>query len=131
MYHDTSASLLLDLWRWLKAEWDVLLAMFWDWSTSARSVELTAQQDGILRIGPVNPITAQDLEWARRGEFGERCQVVEGVHRELSDFIHRVVVHRREEAVRGWRNWLREDPIVHPDRWLGPDLVPPAPLFAV
>ena len=26
----------------------------------------------------------------------------------LYDFIHRVVVHRRGEAIRGWRNWLRE-----------------------
>ena len=39
-------------------------------------------------------------------------------------------MHRREEAIRGWRNWLREDPLVHPCRWLRPDLVPPAPFFA-
>ena len=32
----------------------------------------------------------------------------------LSHFVHRVVVHRRDEAIRGWRNWLREDPLVHP-----------------
>ena len=24
-----------------------------------------------------------------------------------------------------WRNWIREDPMVHPYRWLRPDLVPP------
>ena len=41
-------------------------------------------------------------------------------------FMH-VVVHRRDEAIRGWRNWIREDPTVHPYRWLRPDLVPPAP----
>ena len=57
-------------------------------------------------------------------------QVVEGLHRWLSDFIHGVVVHRKEEAILGWRNWLREDPLVHPYKWLGPDLVLPA-LFAV
>ena len=29
----------------------------------------------------------------------------------------------------GWRNWLREDPFVHPYKWLRPDLVPPAPFL--
>ena len=44
------------------------------------------------------------------------------VHRRLSDFIHQVVVHRRVEAIREWRNWIREDLSVHPYRWLRPDL---------
>ena len=56
-------------------------------------------------------------------------QVVEGLHRRLSDFIHGVVVHRREDAIRVWRNWLREDRLVHPYKWLRPDLVPPAPFL--
>ena len=30
---------------------------------------------------------------------------------------------------RGWRNWIREDPLVHPYKWLRPDLVPPAPFL--
>ena len=55
--------------------------------------------------------------------------VAAGVHRRLCDFIHQIVVHRRDEAIRGWRNWLREDPLVHPYRWLRPDLVPPAPFL--
>ena len=33
------------------------------------------------------------------------------------------------EAIRWWRYSLREDPLVHPYRWLRPDLVPPLPLF--
>ena len=74
----------------------------------------------------LSPLCA-DFEMARRG--GEWLQVVEGLHRRLSDFIHRVVVRRREEAIRGWRNWLREDPLVHPYKWLRPDLVPPALFF--
>ena len=28
-----------------------------------------------------------------------------------------------------WRNWIREDPSVHPYKWLRPDLVPPAPFL--
>ena len=39
------------------------------------------------------------------------------------------MVHRRDEAIRRWRNWLREDPLVHPYKWLRPDLVPPAPFL--
>ena len=39
------------------------------------------------------------------------------------------MVHRRDEAVRGWRNWIREDPLVHPYRWLRPDLVLLAPFL--
>ena len=52
-----------------------------------------------------------------------------GVHRRLSDFIHQLVVHRRDEAIKEWRNWIREDPLVHPYRWLRPDLVPPSPFL--
>ena len=58
---------------------------------------------------------------------GEFHRVVSDVHRLLSDFIHQVVVHRRDEAIRVWRDWIREDPLVHPYRWLRADLVPPAP----
>ena len=63
---------------------------------------------------------------ARGGDLGQCCQVVQGLHCRLSDFIHGVVVHHREEAVRGWGGWLREDPFVHPCKWLRPELVPPA-----
>ena len=40
-----------------------------------------------------------------------------------------MVVHRRDEAIQGWRGWLREDPLVRPHRWLRPDLVPPPSPF--
>ena len=51
------------------------------------------------------------------------------IHRRLGDFIHQVVVHPRDEAIRVWRSWIREDPLVHPYRWLRPDLVPLAPFL--
>ena len=53
-------------------------------------------------------------------------EVVGGLHDRLSDFIHRVVVMRRDEVIRSWRKRLRGDPLVRPNRWLRPDLVPPA-----
>ena len=45
------------------------------------------------------------------------------------DFLHKVVVFRRDVAVRSWRSWLLEDDKVHPYRWLKPDLVAPAPFL--
>ena len=42
--------------------------------------------------------------------IGDFHRVVSDVHRRLSDFIHAVVVHRRDEAIREWRNRIREDP---------------------
>ena len=47
----------------------------------------------------------------------------------LSDFIDAVVVHRRDEAIREWRNSVRENPLIHPWKWHRPDTVPPAPFL--
>ena len=63
MYHDASTALLLDVRRRFKAMLDVLLAMIRDGITWARSLELTAQWDGILRIGPVHHLAVQDLDF--------------------------------------------------------------------
>ena len=93
----------------------------------SRSVELTAQWDRILAAGPLYLVTLGDLGAVRSLGIGDFYQVVSDVHHRLSDFTHAVVVHRRDEAIRGWRNWLREDP----HKWLRPDLVLPAPFFAV
>ena len=62
-------------------------------------------------------------------DIGAFYHAASDVHHRLGDFIHVVVVHRRDEAIRGWRNWIREDPMVHPNRWLRPDLVPLAPFL--
>ena len=85
--------------------------------------------DQILALGPMYRVTLDDLSVGRDLGIGAFFDVAAGVHRRLCDFIHQVVVHRRDEAIRGWRNWIREDPLVHPCRWLRPDLVPPAPFL--
>ena len=82
-----------------------------------------------LAIGPSYPITRCDLAAVWGLGMGEFHGVVSGLHRRLCDFIHAVVVHRRDDAIRGWRNWVREDPLVHPYKWLRPDLVLPAPFL--
>ena len=108
---------------------DVLDAMIRNGVSLARSVELTAQWDRIIAIGPLHPVTIGDLDMVRGVGVCEIHRIVSDVHRRLSDFVHAVVVHRRDEAIRRWRNWIREDPIVHPCWWLRPDLVLPAPLL--
>ena len=126
LYHDVSAAPLLDLRRRLKLVVDVLSAMIRGGVSLAQSVELAVQWDAILRSGPIHRTTAENFLLARGEDLGQCCQVVQGLHRRLSDFIHAVVVYRREEAIRGWRGWLREDPFVHPYKWLRPEMVPPA-----
>ena len=98
MYHDASSAVLLDLRRRFKAVGDVLHAMIRDGITLARSLGPTVQWDGINRIEQVYALTVQDFEMARSGGLGESLQVVERLHLWLPDFIHRVVVHRREEV---------------------------------
>ena len=129
LYRDASIAPLLDMRRRLKAVMDVLSAMIRNGVSLARSVEVTAQWDRILAIGPLHPVTIGDLDMVRGVGVGEFHRIVSDVHRRLSDFVHAVVVHRRDEAIRGWRNWLREDPLVHPYKWLRPDLVPPLPFL--
>ena len=108
---------------------DVFDAMIRHGASLSRSVELTAQWDEILAVGPLYPVTLDDLHVVEGSGLGDFHRVVSCVHHRLSDFIHEVVVHRRDEAIRGWCNWLREDPLVHPYKWLRPGLVPPAPFL--
>ena len=129
LYRDSSISPLLDMRRRFRAVMDVLSAIIRNGISLARSVELAAQWDKILAIGPLHPVTVGDFDMVQGVCVGEFHRIVSDVHRRLSDFIHAVVVHRRDEAIRGWRNWLREDPLVHPYKWLRLDLVPPAPFL--
>ena len=129
LYRDFFLAPLLDMRRRFKGVMDLLDAMIRYGVSLSRSVELTAQWDLILASGPIYPVTLDDLSIGRHLGIGAFFDAAAGVHRRLCDFIHQVVVARRDEAVRGWRNWVREDPLVHPYRWVRPDLVPPAPFL--
>ena len=129
LYRDLFVAPLLDMRRRFMVVMDLLGAMIRSGVSLSRSVELTAQWDQILALGPVFPVTLDDLSVDRGLGIGAFFDVASDVHRRLSDFIHQVVIHRRDAAIRGWRNWIREDPLVHPYRWLRPDLVPPAPFL--
>ena len=129
LYRDCSLAPLLDMRRRFKAIMDLLNAMIRYGVSLSRSVELIVQWDRILALGPMHPVTLDDLSLDRALDIGAFFRAASDIHRRLSTFIHQVVVHRRDEAVRGWRNWIREDPLVHPYRWVRPDLVPPAPFL--
>ena len=128
---DSSVASLVDMRRRFKAVMDVPDAMIRYGVSLSRSVELTVQWDKILALGPMYPVSLDDLSLDRGLGIGAFFHAASDVHRRLSDFIHRVVVHRRDEAIRGWRNWIREDPWVHPYRWLCPDLCRLLPFFSV
>ena len=122
LQRDSSIAPLLDMRRRFKAVMDVLDAMIRDGPSVSRSVQLTAQWDEILAVG--TPVSLDDFHAVEGSGLGDFHRIVSGVHHRLSDFIHGVVVHRQDEAIREWRKWLREDPFVHPNKWLWPDLVP-------
>ena len=119
MCRDSSVAPLLDMRRRFKAVMDVLDSMIRNGVSLALSCELTVQWGRILAAGPLHPVTLEDFRAAPGAGLGHFHHVVSGVHHSLGDFIHGVVVHRR--------NWLREDPLVHSHKWLRPDLVLPAP----
>ena len=61
LYRDSSIAPLLDVRRRFKAVVDVLGAMIRSGISLARSVELTVQWDRILAVGPLFPVTLDDL----------------------------------------------------------------------
>ena len=61
LYRDFSVAPLLDMRRRFKAVMDILDAMIRCGVSLSRSVELTAQWDQILAIGPIDPVTGDDL----------------------------------------------------------------------
>ena len=131
LYRDSSIAPLLDMRRRFRAVLGVLDAMIRSGISLARSVELTAQWDRIVAVGPMYPVTLDDVHAVQGLGLGDIYRVISGIHRRLCDFIHSIVVHRRDEAIREWRNWVWEDPLVHPYKWLRPDLVLPASFFSV
>ena len=71
LYHDVSTAPLLDLRRRLKAVVDLLSAMIRGGVSLARSVELAVLWDGILRVGPIHPTTAEDFLLAKGEDLGQ------------------------------------------------------------
>ena len=97
--------------------------------TLARSLELNKQWACNDRSGPVGYLDWASLENGPQAGLLEFQSRVGDAFDVITDFVKRVVVSRKDFAVQGWRNWILEDPLVHPYKWLRPDLVPPAPFW--
>ena len=83
LYRDFSVAPLLDMRRRFKAVMDILDAMIRCGVSLSRSVELTAQWDQILALGPVFPVTVDDLSVDRGLGIGAFFHVASDVHRRL------------------------------------------------
>ena len=110
---------LLDLRRRFKAVMDVLDSMIRLGRRCLVLWSLLFSGIGFLRLGLFILV-----RWRIFMLFRVVLRTGSDVHHRLSDFIHGIVVQRRDEAIQVWRNWLREDPLVHPKKWLKPDMVP-------
>ena len=90
----------------------------------ARSLELGAQWDAVVRAGSCGPFCWGDV--AISPDFGlsvyGRC--VRVPYNSSNTLLHDVVGHRGDVSVRCWRFWIWEDPLLHPYPWLRPDLPP-------
>ena len=69
------------------------------WGPLLGRLKLTAQWNKIFH--GVYPVTSDDLHAVEGFGLGDFRRVVGDVHHRLSDFIHGIVVHRRDEAIRG------------------------------
>ena len=80
LYRDSSIAPLLDMRRRFKAVVDVLDATIRYGVSLARSVELTAQWDRILAVGPLYPVTLDDLGAVQGLGIGAFHHAVSDVH---------------------------------------------------
>ena len=129
LYRDCSIAPLVDLRRRLRAVLDTLAAIGRSGFTVSGGLELTRQWDAIVAGVPKGTVTADALVRVTGLGLAEMEVAFAGLHQDLDKFLQGVVRHRKERAVQGWKTWILEDPLVHPYRWLRPDLVPPSPFL--
>ena len=107
---------LLTLKRRLRIVAILLWGIVHDAFTLAKGLELNNQWSCIVGSGPDGVLDWRllvDGPAAGLDEFGAR---VEASIFKITDFVRQVVFHRRDFTVRRWRNWVLEDPLVHPYR---------------
>ena len=129
LYRDSSAAPVLDLRRKLRAVLNLLDAIVRCGASLVRDVELSHLWDCIVRLGPLGSVSVEEYVAARTCGVGESRRLVAGLYDRVSIFVRGIVAHRRNVGITAWRNWLREDPLVHPYRWLRADRLPPSPFL--
>ena len=126
LFKDSSVSRVIILRRRLGCVLSVLDGIFRNGLTLSRDLELSAQWDAVVSAGPLCRANFAVSPAVGLASSGDHVRVLYDV---VVDFLHKVVVSRRDVAVRSWRSWVLEDDKVHPYRWLKPDLVAPALLL--
>ena len=131
LFRSRSVAPLLTVKKQLRCVACLLEAIVRDVFSLARGVELERQWSHIMRSGPVGCLDWASLEGGpRAGNIEFQIRVGDAIDA-ITDFVKGVVSSRRDFVLQGWRSWLLEDPLVHPDRWLKSDLVPPAPFYGL
>ena len=118
--------------RRLKSVADVLKGIRSKEFTQTRWDALLRYWSAVCRHGPCGPITSLHPwdDWIPPDLHGFFNWVFDSLET-WNGFLGQVVVSRRDEGIRGWTWWLREDLNSGPYVWLRPDFVPPSPSLVV
>ena len=130
LYEDASVSGVTMQRRGLGCVLPVLDSIARHGPSHTRSLELAAQWNAVGSAGPCGPLSRADLAISPGMGLPVFGACVKPLYDSVVAFIHRVVVHRKDVAVRNWRTWVLEDLQVHLYRWLRSDLVAPAPFLS-
>ena len=129
---NSSLSPVLLFRRRLKSVADVLKGIQSKGFTQSRWDALVRYWGAVCRHGPCGPISSLHPwdDWLPPDLHGFYKWVFDS-HEVLNDFLRQVVVSRRDDGIRRWSRWLREDLSSRPYAWLRPDFVPPSPFLVV
>ena len=118
LYRNDSIAPLLSLRSRLRAILCLIELIALSGFTIERALQPDRQWSAVLRDGLVGVLDWDYLVGGSLSGLDEFCTRVIASIAELAEFLQQVVVHRRDHAVRRWRAWVLEDPLVHPYRWL-------------
>ena len=115
----------------LKSVADVLTGIS-EGFTESRWDALLSYWEAVCRHGPCGPISSLHPwdNWVPPDLHGFYKWVFDSLE-VLNGFLRQVAVSRRDDGIRKWTRWLREDFSSRPCVWLRPDLLPPLPFLVV
>ena len=118
--------------RRLKFVADVLKGIRSKGFTQSRWDALVRYWDAVCRHGPCGPISSLHPweNWVPPDLHGFYKWVFDSLE-VLNGFLRKVVVSRRDDGIRLWNRWLREDLSSRPYVWLRPDFLPPSPFLVI